>query len=336
MAGAPNGGAELFFERLAVAFQSAGVQQTAALKTYEGRMARLADANVPMMPCSFSPLLTPLTKWRLAREIRRTDTNIILSWMNRATQMTPKTGVPHVARLGGFYNLKYYRQCDWLVANTRDIADYLIKEGWPAERVHYQVNFVPDGLIGPPYTGPNMNNQNRDGPIIAALGRLHPNKAFDSLIRAFADLKTGTLWLAGNGPEEPSLRALADEIGVSSRVHFLGWHSDPQSIIRAADIFICPSRHEPFGNVIAEAMACGKPIVATASNGARELIEDGVTGLLTPIDDSAALTGAIKTLTDAPKLAKKMATAARKQWQHTLAPEKITSEWIQFLAKVAG
>ena len=335
MAGAVHGGAELFFERLAGAFAASGITQKVAVNPHGGRQRRLEENGVPTAAYSYSPLVTPLTKWRLARDIRQTNSNIILSWMNRATAMTPSLGIPHVARLGGFYNLKYYQDCDWLVANTLDIADYLIAKGWPANRVHYQINFVPDGLHGPVFANPAAHN-NADGPVIVALGRLHENKAFDCLIRAFARLDSGCLWLAGDGPEADALRMLAGDLGVAGRVHFLGWQSDPQSLIRAADIFVCPSRHEPFGNVIAEAMACGKPIVATATNGARQIIKDGVNGLLVPIDDDDALAGAIKTMQQQPQLAQTLAEAGRQSWQDHLSPPKITSEWIKFLTQVAG
>ena len=130
--------------------------------------------------------LATLHRRQITAAIRRGKPDVILSWMNRATMMTRPAGRPHVARLGGFYNLKYYRGCDWLVANTRDIADYLIANGVPRERVHYQINFVPDGREGSIFGGPVSEGKQGDGPVIAALGRLHENKAFDTLIRAFA------------------------------------------------------------------------------------------------------------------------------------------------------
>ena len=71
-------------------------------------------------------MLAALHRRQLAGAIAASRANVVLSWMNRATSMVPKTKVPHVARLGGFYKLKHYRSCDWLVANTRGIADYLV------------------------------------------------------------------------------------------------------------------------------------------------------------------------------------------------------------------
>jgi glycosyltransferase involved in cell wall biosynthesis len=341
MAGAAQGGAELFFERLATSFATAGVTQTVMIKPDPGRMNRLAAAGVPAQGCAFSSLMAVLHKRQLATAIRKSRATVILSWMNRATGMTPRTGIPHVARLGGFYNLKYYRHCDWLVANTRGIADYLVREGVPADRVHHQINFVPDGIDGAIFDGSRHDGSRHDGPrhdgpVIAALGRLHPNKAFDTLIRAFARLDDGTLWLAGDGPDRQALAALAAELGVAERVRFLGWQEDPQAVIRGADLFVCPSRHEPFGNVIAEAMACGKPVISTSSHGGTELIEDGVNGVLVPVDDAGAMADAMRQITGDKALAGRLAAAGRSHWQKTLSPAQVTADWIAFLAKVAG
>ena len=330
MAGAPQGGAELFFERLAASFAAAGVEQTLMIKSDPGRMSRLSAAGMSTQGCAFSPLLATFHRRQLAAAIRQSRANVILSWMNRATGMTPRTAIPHVARLGGFYNLKYYRHCDWLVANTRGIADYLIREGVPAARVHHQINFVPDGIRGALFDGPRHG-----GPVIAALGRLHENKAFDTLIRAFASMDDGTLWLAGEGPDRKTLAALAADLGVAGRVMFLGWQDDPQAVIRGADLFVCPSRHEPFGNVIAEAMACGKPVISTASHGGMELIEDGVNGVLVPVDDAGALGDAMRHLAGDDALAERLAAAGRSHWQAHLSPARVTADWIDFLVKVA-
>ena len=336
MAGARHGGAELFFERLALAFHETGMTQQLMIKPDSDRMARLREAGLAVTGCGFSPLLAAFHRRQIAAAVRRNKPDVILSWMNRATILTPSGTCPHVARLGGFYNLKYYRGCDWLVANTRDIADYLIAEGVPKDRVHYQINFVPDGHDGPAFGGPASEGSASEGPIIAALGRLHDNKAFDTLIRAFAALPTGRLWLAGEGPERDRLGDLAAELGVASRVSFLGWQEDPQAVIRGADILVCPSRHEPFGNVIAEGLACGRPVISTRTNGGLELIEDGVNGLLVPVDDAAAMADALGQLMRDTGLAARLAQGGRAYWQANLSPQQVTGDWTDFLERVAS
>ena len=94
-----------------------------------------------------------------------------LSWMSRAASFAPKGGkrFRHVGRLGGYYDLKYYQSCDYLVGNTPDIVDYIVRSGWPAERASYLPNFVNAE------TAPAVNRKGlstpASAPVILALGR---------------------------------------------------------------------------------------------------------------------------------------------------------------------
>lgn len=333
MAGAEHGGAELFFERLADRFHHAEMSQALSIKPYKARIDRLSAAGITPHTCHFRPLLKPLDSYQLARQMKAFEPSVVMSWMNRATDFTPAGSWTHVARLGGYYNLKYYRECDWLVGNTRGIADWLIQQGWPADRVHHQVNFVP-APQRPALLRADFNTPEKE-PLIVALGRLHQNKGFDTLLLALARAKDGILWLAGEGPERNRLEALTDELGLRDRVRFLGWQTAPECVIAAADLFVCPSRHEPFGNVIAEAFAAGKPVIATRSDGAVEHIKDGSDGVLVPLDDVAALADEIGNLIASKQTAQKLGKAAYQSWNRLFNPEKVTSDWMSFLSGVA-
>jgi len=330
MAGARVGGAELFFERLATAFHHAGVPQRLCIKAYPDRMTRLAQAGLRPHKSIFSPVTGPLERWRFAQLARQARTDILLSWMNRATAMAPRGRFVHVARLGGYYKLKYYSKCDYLVANTQGIADYLVGEGIPARKVHHQVNFVPDGADVTPFP---RAAEAKDRLIVASLGRLHPNKGFDALIKAFVSCPDLHLLLAGTGPQEAALKSLVSERGLTDRVSFLGWQDNPQAVIRAADIFVCPSRHEPFGNVIAEAFACGRPVIATASQGACEYVNTSQSqnGLIVPVDDAGALAGALRELARDKALSASLAAAGYREWQTRFHPDKVVADWITYL-----
>ena len=333
MAGAELGGAETFFERLALGFHDHGLRQTLAIKPWPGRLNTLA--GIAPRPCAFRPVPGFIDRMKLKRMIDASGADIILSWMNRATRLTPKTGIPHIARLGGFYDLKYYRDCDLLVANTRGIADYLVQQGWPAGRVRVQVNFVPDGLDTPDPDGGNQPTGD-DETVFVSLGRFHPNKGFDTLLNAFAGVPSGRLRLAGDGPEKARLMALAEQLGIASRVEFCGWQANPQSFIRSGDIFICPSRHEPFGNVIMEAFACRMPVITTASDGATENASHGDTALIIPVDDCAAMTDAMTNLQSDPALAGKLAGKAYQAYQKGFTETAVIRGWFDLLAEVAG
>lgn len=331
MSGAEHGGAELFFERLAAGFHVHGLAQTLAVKPWPGRVAALEAAGITTKPCRYAPFPGIIDRWRLGRMIRESRADIVLSWMNRATALTPKLSIPHVARLGGFYKLKHYGNCDWLVANTRGIADYLVQSGWNADRVHVQVNFVPDGLAVEPSPRPGGGE-----PVFVGIGRLHRNKGFDTLIKALALLPEGRLRIAGEGPERESLKALAVESGLEDRVEFWGWHPNPQSFIRSGDVFICPSRHEPFGNVIMEAFASRIPVVTTANDGALEFSRDGIDALVVPIDHAAAMADAIASLAADRTQADALASEAYATYSRGYTRDTVIQGWFAFLAGLVG
>jgi hypothetical protein len=91
------------------------------------------------------------------------------------------------------------------------------------------------------------------------------------------------LWIAGDGPLRARLERMARGLGIEERVAFLGWRDDVPALMAHADLLVCPSLHEPLGNVLIEAWSAGLPVVATASDGPAGLIRDGETGLLVPL-----------------------------------------------------
>ena len=296
MAGARYGGAEAFFTRLVGAFARAGVDQHVVIRRDADRADLLNDNGITPVQLKFGGPVDVQSRWQLRREIKAYQPDIVLSWMNRATQAVPKGKFMHLGRLGGYYNLKYYQNCDHLIANTRDIAEFIAENGWDSERVHYLPNFV-SGVQMPAVDRRELYTP-ATAPLILGLGRLHKNKGFDVLLRAFARVPDAYLWLAGEGPLRADLEKQAEHLGIKPRVRFLGWREDTPALFAAADVFVCSSRHEPLGNVVIEAWAQGTPVVAMDSLGPGMLIEQGVNGLLVPVDDVVALSHAIKRLTE--------------------------------------
>lgn len=301
MAGARVGGAEAFFMRLVPALAAAGIPQAAVIGRHEERARILQDAGVPVAQLSFGGPLDLLGRWSYGRAVRHARPDIVMTWMNRASGQCPRGGHVQIGRLGGFYDLKHYRRCAHLVGNTRGIVDYLVGQGWPAARAHFISNFA-DTTPALPVDRSSLETPD-DVPVLLALGRLHSNKAFDVLIEALVHVPDAHLWLAGEGPLRTLLEQHARERGVARRVRFLGWREDVGALLAAADILVCPSRHEPLGNVVLEAWARGVPVVAAASQGPSELIADGVNGMLVPKEDARALARAIAGLIADPALA---------------------------------
>lgn len=326
MAGAPAGGAELFYERLTAALARAGEQVLPIIRRDPARASRLRAAGVQPVELAFGGPLDLLTAPRLGRALREFAPRITVAWMNRAARFTPQGAWVLAGRLGGFYDLGYYRRCDHLIGNTRGIVDWITAQGWPAGRTHYLPNFVPDmmGVDPAPLPCP------AGAPVVLALGRLHRNKAFDTLIRALRHMPGIHAVIAGEGPERAALTALAQEEGVADRLHLLGWRQDTAALLAACDVMVCPSRHEPLGNVVIEGWSARRPVVAAASQGPTELIVPGETGLLTPIDNAAALADAIRGIIGT-QAGTALAAAGRLRYESEFAEAEVVARWRRFL-----
>ena len=333
MAGARHGGAEAFFVRLASALQRAGTEQRVLIRRDPDRAAVLRRAGIQPIELPFRGVLDIATRWRFRRAVAEFRPRIVLTWMNRATQACPRGDFVHVARLGGYYDLKYYGRCDHLIGNTRDIVRYLVRQGWPEKRAHYLPNFTVAAKAAPVVRG--SLDTPPDVPLALALGRLHVNKGFDVLLAALAQVPQLHLWLAGDGELGAALQRQAAALGVAGRVRFLGWREDIQALLAAADVLVCPSRHEPLGNVVIEAWAAGVPVVATASEGPGALIADGESGLLVPVDDADALARAMIRLADDGGLRTRLAAAGRAAYEAEYSEARVVGLYRDFFAQVA-
>ncbi|MDB5429176.1 MAG: glycosyl transferase [Caulobacter sp.] len=296
---AVDGGAETYFTALVAAMRRAGIAEACAIRPHEGRERMLAEAGVAVRTSAFGGPLDLLTRPRVAAFARRTETSLAIAWMNRAARHTPRGPWKRIGRLGGYYNLKYYRGFDGLVANTRDIEAWVVDQGWPAERVRY----IPNFATAPAEITParRADHDTPEGvPLLLGLGRLHASKGHDVSLKALSLIPDAWLWIAGAGPLEDKLKALATALGVGERVRFLGWRDDASPFYAAADVCLFPSRFEPLGNVVIQSWAHGLPVVAAASKGPAALIHEDEDGLLVPIDDHEALAAAVSRLLGDP------------------------------------
>jgi len=334
MAGAEFGGAEAFFVRLAIALNRTGLEQKVVIRKNPARAALLRHGEVEPIELPFGGRMDFSTTRALKREIKEFQPDVVLTWMNRATSMCPKGDFVHAARLGGYYDLKYYAACDHLIGNTQDIVEYLVEHDWPAEKAHYLPNFVFDE-DAEPLTRREFYTPN-DVPLIVALGRLHENKAFDVLLSALTRLPNAYLWLAGDGPLKEELQKQAEVLGIKPRVRFLGWRDDTAALLKTADLFVCPSRHEPLGNVVIEAWAQGLPVVAADSMGPGTLIENMESGVLVPIDDEILMARAIRGVLDDEDLARRIAENGYQTYQDNFTEAGVVEQYLEFFKKVAG
>lgn len=326
------GGSETFFVTLTQGLARAGANIRSVLKHNTIREHALCDAGIPFDVLPFFRRFD----WITARKFRRIAGDfrpeVVLTITGRGAAMTPPGDYALIGRLGGYYNFDYFRRCDYLVCNTPDLVQYVTQGGWARDRVFYIPNFphiddasaVDRAIFGTP----------ADAALALALGRLHPNKAMDVLLKAAVQVPELWVWIAGAGPDEAKLKKQARELGVAERVKFLGWRTDRGALLKAADVCVFPSREEPFGNVVVEAWAYGAPLVAAASTGPAWLARHGEDALLVPVDNANALARGIRKVLDSKELARNLAENGRKRIEHEFSEQVVIGQYLDMFEQV--
>lgn len=313
VAGAAEGGAETFFVSLVGALARDGLSQRAVIRENARRAAELRAVGVDTLELRFGGWFDFATSAALRREIAGFQPDIVMTWMSRASDKVPRGDFLHLGRLGNYYDLKYFRNCDELLCITPHIADYCVVQGWNREHVHYMPNYAT--VEKAPAVARESLDTPAGAPLLLALSRLHPAKGLDTLLEALTREPRAYLWIAGDGPLKDKLPQQAESLGVAERVRFLGWRSDRAALLAACDIVVFPSRYEPFGTVSLEAWGYQRPLVAAASDGPAGLVRDGEDALLVPIDDAAALAEAITRIIDNRDLAGRLVAAGYARYQ---------------------
>jgi glycosyltransferase involved in cell wall biosynthesis len=161
-----------------------------------------------------------------------------------------------------------------------------------------------------------------------AVGRLMWKKGHRTLLRAFAATEPGLLLIAGTGPDEPTLRTLANELGTN--VRFLGPRKDVADLMGAADAFVLSSVVEGMPTVLLEALSSGLPCVATDVGGVAEIIRADRNGYLVPAGDPDSLGAAMTRLAaQPPEVRHEMGRAARERAVAEFDREVVVGQWEQ-------
>jgi hypothetical protein len=333
MASRANGGAETYSTDVMLSLHREGLDQCAAVAPDAPRTGELRQSGLRLATDALASPFRPLQRYALQRFVARERPDIIHCWMRRAASLVPLQ--PHVIGwFGGYYDPSKFQRCDWFVGVTGDIVAHMVRKGVDPRHARYIPTF-PDVADDPPVDRASLATP-PDAKVLLALSRLHPKKGLDTLMSALASLPDCVLWLAGEGELRADLERLAARLGVTSRVHFLGWRSDRAALLRAADVCVLPSRYEPFGTVILEAWAARTALVACASAGPAAHVEDGATGLLTPIDDAPALAAAIRRVLDDNALREAMVEGGYAAWRQRFTREAVTRQWLDLYREISA
>ena len=326
------GGAERAFTRVATGLVARGWEVTAHPLSGRGPLAdELEAGGVRVEPLDAATRFDPRILFRLAGRLRRDRPDAVLSFLFHANLVArlavrlarsadnPLRPVVCSVRVAERRRRGYLladrltaRSADRWVCVSRSVSRHMIANaGLPPDRVDVIRNGVDADLFAAAEPADlSGNGIPPDAPLVLFVGRLDRQKAPEVLREAFgriaADFPAAHLVYAGDGPLAERLRGGPH----ADRLHLLGRRDDVPALLKRATLVALPSRWEGMPNVVLEAMAAGRPVVATAVDGTAEVVEDGRTGLLVPPDDVAALADGLSTLLRNGDLRRALATAA--------------------------
>lgn len=299
-------------------------------------------------------LCDPRGWWKFQRWLRRERPDVVhahlphAAWFARWSRlMVPKQIVVdsiHTSSTGSAGRRLGYRLSDWLpsavTAVSQSVADAYVSAGMVA-REHLTV--LPNGIELSAWTrDETARTQARmamgagDAFVWLAAGRLEPVKDYTTLLRAFALVdEPAQLLIAGSGAEQARLRRMADELGLGTRVRFLGFQEELKRWMLAADGFVSASLWEGLPMAVLEAAACALPAVVTAVPGNSEAVIHTETGLLVPKERPEELAAGMKRVMQTPvDVRRAMGESARKMVLERYDLEHVLDAWMELYGRL--
>lgn len=304
MLGKGRGGLEQAGVDYADALAHAGI--AALTITHPDAWVNPSLASVPHTTLRHLGSWDPLAILALRRLAKQHNATAIICHGNRALRMalTALKGRVPVIAVAHNYSITRFVKADRVFCITRDLIEDMVHRDYPRAQTFHMPNMVRIPATAPrtPYRTP---------PVIATMGRFVQKKAFDLFIDAVRELEARdiafTAILGGDGELRPQLEARAQ--GVQS-LTFSGWVQNKEQFFHAADIFVLPSHHEPFGIVLIEAMAHKVPVITTDSEGPCEIVHPNKDALLTRRGDVQEMADALEALITDQAKAKALANEA--------------------------
>ena len=351
--GLAYGGAETQLVNLAISLKKRGWEvRVVSMLPPQAFTEELKEAGIPLSTLNMRRgVADPRAVFGLVKMLREWRPQILTSFMFHANLLGRiagrLAGVPIVVssirneNFGGPRRDRMLRMTDWMgqisTTNSNLAADKLVKRGVvPRERIHV----IPNGLVLDKFTVKNSSRTEfrqqlgiteRDF-LWLAVGRLEEQKDYSNLLQAFKiiiqDGHEAQLRVAGQGPLLENLQRQSINLGISGRVVFLGLRRDIPSLLDAADGFVLSSAWEGLPNVVMEAMAAAKPVVATSVGGVPELVQEGVNGYIVPPGDSEALAVAMVKMMALPEADRwAMGRAGRAHIEANYSLERVVDQW---------
>ena len=332
ISGSNKGGAENFFERLSISLEKdKNLQQKVLIRENKKRFSNLKKNLNDIEQIKFFNYYNPFCHIKIKKILKDFKPNIVLSWMNRASQIIPFkkfNNEVRVGRLGGYYKLKNYISCDYLITNTLDLKNYVCKKGWDSKKVEFIPNFV------------NKNNNSKikkenNSKIILCLGRFHVNKGIDIIIKAMINLPEYILWIVGDGGLKNKYKKLIHDLRIEQRIKIFNWTDNISQYLNVANVLVCPSIHEPFGNIIIDGWAHKVPVIASDVGGPSILINDGFNGLKFEKGNVVQLVELVRKVILNKNISNKISKNGYLTYQKFYTEDVITKKYINFFRKIS-
>ncbi len=336
------GGGERWVITAAEGLLKAGHKET-ILGLPGSKLLKAAEkANIPVLGMSVISDISPWHIMKLRRFLCKNHTDIIITRVTdlfvagMAAQLLPKTAnKPRVIVRHGLpmsykirkHLLLHRKLAHGIITNANSIKEEYVRRGYfPPDFVTVVHNGteIPGDII--PY---DFGKQFPGKKIVLSAGRLARQKGYEHLIDAIAllpdRLSSLEFVVLGTGKRLNSLKRRAARKKVEHRIHFWGFIDDIKPCLAGCDLFVLPSLYEGMPNAVMEAMALGKPVVASHVNGVPELINDNTTGLTVPPGRPEALAKAITLLMDDPILRQQMGSKAAQRIARDFSVKKMIS-----------
>ncbi len=237
----------------------------------------------------------------------------IITHGSRAFTLLKRTNFQHTPIIAVVHNYNFKRllSADAFFCITAHLEKSLITEGIDMQKIHRIPNMVKTEN-----TVFNFSGWQGRKPIIGTMGRFVKKKGFDNFLEALAILKSRSVdfsaVIGGTGEEERYLKEMVENLGLADNVIFAGWVLDKKAFFAAIDIFCLPSLHEPFGIVLLEALAHGKPVASSDSEGPSEIIRHEENGLIFRRGDAGQMADVLEKLIKNQQLAEWVADGGYK------------------------
>ena len=322
----------------------------------EGELRQRAKEGLDLLPLAPKTEMDLSAAWRLSRILKQLQPDIVhahdphgVAMAGLALSMSTQPAKPPlVAARRVDFHLKgnalsrwKYRQVDSFICASEAIRQMLIGDGVPGARtvtVHEGIDIErvdaaePANLHGEfwlPHHAPIVGN------VAALVGHKGQKHLIEAARRVLPQMPDARFIIAGEGELRPALERQIKDHHLEKHVLLAGFRPDVLSLHKAFDIFVMSSVTEGLGTSLLDAMAAGKPIVATRTGGIPEVVADGETGLLVPPRDEEALADAIVRLLKDPDLRREMGEAGRVRARNLFSLERMVQNTLNVYQRVA-